>query len=238
MAAGHERSADRAAQPSAQPGPGSVRPGAAQQRVAVGRRRVRADAAGACCPGAGHRSAQHRPRTCKPVPGRHARSRFGAEAGHARRHRQLAQAGATPRSRRLAPRARSAGTRLVRPLAEALRRGRIDTLRLTAPGDRGTLVVANRRSDRWKFWRKPYAFDALLKSTAPRRSPCRTPPRPPPRIPTDDPHPVPPCLAASPRPPRRCRPAPAARPPVCRTRHCPRRRARHQPQEPASAPKR
>lgn len=70
------------------------------------------------------------------------------------------------------------------PLAEALRRGRIDTLRLTAPGDRGTLVVANRRSDRWKFWRKPYAFDALLKSTAP--APITLPDAPPPTAPHTD----------------------------------------------------
>ena len=55
------------------------------------------------------------------------------------------------------------------PLAEAFRAGRIDTLRLTAPGDRGTLQLELRRSERWKFWRKPFAFDALLKSVAPAR---------------------------------------------------------------------
>jgi len=53
------------------------------------------------------------------------------------------------------------------PLAAAVQSGRIDTLRLRAPGDRGTLVLELRRSERWKFWRKPYAFDALLKSIAP-----------------------------------------------------------------------
>lgn len=53
------------------------------------------------------------------------------------------------------------------PLAEAFRAGRIDTLRLIAPGDRGTLQLELRRSERWKFWRKPHAFDALLKSVAP-----------------------------------------------------------------------
>ena len=53
------------------------------------------------------------------------------------------------------------------PLAEAFRTGRIDTLHLTAPGDRGTLQLELRRSERWKFWRKPYGFDALLKSIAP-----------------------------------------------------------------------
>ena len=53
------------------------------------------------------------------------------------------------------------------PLAEAFRAGRLDTVRLTAPGDRGTLQLELHRSERWKFWRKPYAFDALLKSIAP-----------------------------------------------------------------------
>lgn len=53
------------------------------------------------------------------------------------------------------------------PLANAFRAGRIDALRLTAPGDRGTLQLELRRSERWKFWRKPCGFDALLKSIAP-----------------------------------------------------------------------
>lgn len=53
------------------------------------------------------------------------------------------------------------------PLAEAFRAGRLDSLRLTAPGDRGTLRLELRASERWKLWRKPYAFDALLKSVAP-----------------------------------------------------------------------
>ena len=70
------------------------------------------------------------------------------------------------------------------PLAEALKRGHIDTLRLTAPGDRGTLVVTSRRADRWKFWRKPYAFDALLKSIAP--APMTLPDAPPPTAPHID----------------------------------------------------
>jgi hypothetical protein len=53
------------------------------------------------------------------------------------------------------------------PLAEALRRGRLQTLRLTAPGDRGTLELVVRAADRWKFWRKPQSFAALLSAAAP-----------------------------------------------------------------------
>lgn len=53
------------------------------------------------------------------------------------------------------------------PLAEALRRKRVKSLRLTAPGDRGTLELNVRAADAWKFWRKPLPFDALLKSLAP-----------------------------------------------------------------------
>lgn len=62
------------------------------------------------------------------------------------------------------------------PLAKAFRSGSLDTLRLTAPSDRGTLHLELRRSERWKFWRKPYAFDALLKSVAP--APMQTPAAP------------------------------------------------------------
>ncbi len=64
------------------------------------------------------------------------------------------------------------------PLAEAFRAGRIDTLRLTAPGDRGTLQLELRAGERWKFWRKPYAFDALLKSIAPAPMQMPDAPRP------------------------------------------------------------
>lgn len=53
------------------------------------------------------------------------------------------------------------------PLAEAFRNGRIERLRVSAPSDRGTLELTLRASERWKFWRKPHAFDALLKSIAP-----------------------------------------------------------------------
>ncbi|MBN8440608.1 MAG: hypothetical protein J0M28_02735 [Thauera sp.] len=64
------------------------------------------------------------------------------------------------------------------PLAAALQQGRLDTLRILAPGDRGTLELEVRRTERWKFWRKPYAFDALLKSIAP--APMELPDAPPP----------------------------------------------------------
>ncbi|BAL24341.1 hypothetical protein [Azoarcus sp. KH32C] len=57
------------------------------------------------------------------------------------------------------------------PLADAIRTRRVRSLRLTAPGDRGTLELAVQASDRWKFWRKPYAFDALLKTMAPPPAP-------------------------------------------------------------------
>ena len=53
------------------------------------------------------------------------------------------------------------------PLADAVKRGQLNELQLTAPSDRGTLHVRLRSAERWKFWRKPYAFDALLKSIAP-----------------------------------------------------------------------
>lgn len=53
------------------------------------------------------------------------------------------------------------------PVAEALRRKRLRTLKLTAPGDRGTLEVVVQAADAWKFWRKPLPFDALLKALAP-----------------------------------------------------------------------
>lgn len=53
------------------------------------------------------------------------------------------------------------------PLLDALGNGRVDSVRLTAPGDRQTLELEVRRSDRWKLWRKPLPFDALLKSLTP-----------------------------------------------------------------------
>lgn len=53
------------------------------------------------------------------------------------------------------------------PLAEALRRGRLDSLRLIAPGDRGTLELELSAAARWKFWRRPHPFNALLASLAP-----------------------------------------------------------------------
>jgi len=63
------------------------------------------------------------------------------------------------------------------PLADALRNKRLHALTLTAPGDRGTLELAARAADSWKFWRKPLAFDALLKSLAP--APTQLPGQPP-----------------------------------------------------------
>lgn len=53
------------------------------------------------------------------------------------------------------------------PLLAALGDGRLESLRFTAPGDRQTLELEVRRADRWKIWRKPLPFDALLKSLAP-----------------------------------------------------------------------
>jgi len=53
------------------------------------------------------------------------------------------------------------------PLAAALRDGRLQTLTLTAPGDRNTLELEVRAAARWKFWRKPIAFETLLQSLAP-----------------------------------------------------------------------
>lgn len=53
------------------------------------------------------------------------------------------------------------------PLASALRQGKLRTLNLTAPGDRFTLQLHAGARDHWRFWRKPLALDALLKSLAP-----------------------------------------------------------------------
>ncbi len=50
------------------------------------------------------------------------------------------------------------------PLVTALRAGRLQSLNLTAPGDRNTVELQARSGDRWKFWRKPLAFEALLAS--------------------------------------------------------------------------
>ena len=69
------------------------------------------------------------------------------------------------------------------PLAAAFRRGELHALRLTAPSDRGTLHLDLRGSARWAFWRKPYAFDALLKSVAP--APMQMPAAAPPTNPHD-----------------------------------------------------
>ena len=70
------------------------------------------------------------------------------------------------------------------PLAAAVQNGQLKTLRLSAPSDRGTLEVEVRSTNRWKFWRKPHAFDALLKSIAP--APTELPTAPPPTHPDTD----------------------------------------------------
>lgn len=57
------------------------------------------------------------------------------------------------------------------PLAAALRGKRLRALRITAPGDRGTLEVEVHAADAWKFWRKPLPLDTLLKSIAPAVAP-------------------------------------------------------------------
>ncbi len=53
------------------------------------------------------------------------------------------------------------------PLAAALRGGRLRELRLTAPGDRHTLELQITPGSRWRFWRRPRPFSALLQSAAP-----------------------------------------------------------------------
>ena len=47
------------------------------------------------------------------------------------------------------------------PALDALRRGRIDAVRLHAPGDLGSAELTTTRLDLWKFWRKPGALTAL-----------------------------------------------------------------------------
>lgn len=64
------------------------------------------------------------------------------------------------------------------PLAQALSSGRLGSLHLSASGDRGMLELVVRGSDRWKFWRQPQDFGALLKSLAPPPPPQPAPPDP------------------------------------------------------------
>lgn len=52
------------------------------------------------------------------------------------------------------------------PLAAQLG-GKLQTLRITAPGDRAGFELEVRAGQRWKFWRKPQALDALLKQIVP-----------------------------------------------------------------------
>ena len=47
------------------------------------------------------------------------------------------------------------------PALEALRGGRLDALRLLAPGDLAAVELRISRHDTWKFWRKPGALTAL-----------------------------------------------------------------------------
>ncbi|MCK9388654.1 MAG: hypothetical protein M0Q22_09735 [Sulfuritalea sp.] len=47
------------------------------------------------------------------------------------------------------------------PALDALRRGRLDALRLLAPGDLGAAELHISRRDLWKFWRKPRALAEL-----------------------------------------------------------------------------
>jgi hypothetical protein len=47
------------------------------------------------------------------------------------------------------------------PVREALQAGRLDALRLLAPGELGSAELHVRRQDLWKFWRKPAAMIAL-----------------------------------------------------------------------------
>ncbi len=47
------------------------------------------------------------------------------------------------------------------PALDALRSGRLDALRLLAPGDLAAVELNVRRHDLWKFWRKPRALTEL-----------------------------------------------------------------------------
>ncbi len=48
------------------------------------------------------------------------------------------------------------------PALDALRSGRLDALRLLAPGDLATAELQVSRHDMWKFWRKPRALSELV----------------------------------------------------------------------------
>lgn len=52
-------------------------------------------------------------------------------------------------------------TRHLAPALAALKSGRLQSLTLTAPGDRASLEVRLNRSDLWKFWRTPIPIDRL-----------------------------------------------------------------------------
>ncbi|ANQ84673.1 hypothetical protein dqs_1629 [Azoarcus olearius] len=71
------------------------------------------------------------------------------------------------------------------PLA-ALPGGKLHRLRITAPGDRAGFELDVRAGQRWKFWRKPQALDALLKQIVP---PPQRPEAPPGAMHTEHGHP-------------------------------------------------
>ncbi|MDZ4253233.1 MAG: hypothetical protein U1A72_11765, partial [Sulfuritalea sp.] len=48
------------------------------------------------------------------------------------------------------------------PALDALRRGRLDALRLLAPGDLAAAELLVSRRDLWKFWRKPRGLAELV----------------------------------------------------------------------------
>ncbi len=53
------------------------------------------------------------------------------------------------------------------PLDAALHDGRLRELRITAPDERQTVELRTTAADRWKFWRRPRSFAALLRAFAP-----------------------------------------------------------------------
>ena len=53
------------------------------------------------------------------------------------------------------------------PILQAWRTGRIQRLRLIAPGDRRTLWLELARADRWKLWRRPIDPEAVLRVPLP-----------------------------------------------------------------------
>lgn len=52
------------------------------------------------------------------------------------------------------------------PLLAALKARRIDTLRISAPGDRATLQLEVKAGDLWRFWRRKRSLDSVLEQLA------------------------------------------------------------------------